>query len=72
MMEVIESCGGWDLSVAPPGGAGWESSSVPVRPDFNEMLYRTQGIYSTAVFFSLTVNVDDKNSSRNAIRVSSA
>uniref|UniRef100_A0A8B9HU02 Endothelin converting enzyme like 1 n=1 Tax=Astyanax mexicanus TaxID=7994 RepID=A0A8B9HU02_ASTMX len=69
MTEVIDSCGGWDLSGAPPGGAGWESGSAPVRPDFNEMLYRTQGVYSTAVFFSLTVNVDDKNSSRNAIRI---
>lgn len=70
MTEVIDSCGGWDLAGAPPGGAGWESGSIPTRPDFNEMLYRTQGLYSTAVFFSLTVNVDDKNSSRNAIRVS--
>lgn len=70
MMEVIDSCGGWDLAGAPPGGAGWESGPVPRRPDFNEMLYRTQGLYSTAVFFSLTVNVDDKNSSRNTIRVS--
>ncbi|KPP65463.1 endothelin-converting enzyme-like 1-like [Scleropages formosus] len=69
MTEVIESCGGWDLSGVPPGGAGWESSNAPQRPDFNELLYRTQGVYSTAVFFSLTVNVDDKNSSRNAIRI---
>ncbi|KAK3531626.1 hypothetical protein QTP70_025811, partial [Hemibagrus guttatus] len=69
MMDVIDSCGGWDLAGAPPGGAGWESGSIPTRPDFNEMLYRTQGLYSTAVFFSLTVNVDDKNSSRNAIRI---
>uniref|UniRef100_A0A8C1QMN2 Endothelin converting enzyme-like 1 n=1 Tax=Cyprinus carpio TaxID=7962 RepID=A0A8C1QMN2_CYPCA len=43
--------------------------SAPVRPDFNEMLYKTQGVYSTSVFFSLTVSVDDKNSSRNAIRI---
>ncbi|KAJ8367853.1 hypothetical protein SKAU_G00078810 [Synaphobranchus kaupii] len=69
MTEVIESCGGWDLAEAPPGGAGWDSSEAPQRPDFNELLYRTQGVYSTAVFFSLTVNVDDKNSSRNAIRI---
>ncbi|ROL54696.1 Endothelin-converting enzyme-like 1 [Anabarilius grahami] len=69
MTEVIDSCGGWDLSGAPPGGAGWDSSSAPVRPDFNEMLYKTQGVYSTSVFFSLTVSVDDKNSSRNAIRI---
>uniref|UniRef100_H3C5L5 Endothelin converting enzyme like 1 n=1 Tax=Tetraodon nigroviridis TaxID=99883 RepID=H3C5L5_TETNG len=69
MMEVIKSCGGWDLAGAPPGAAGWETEGAAQRPDFNELLYRTQGVYSTAVFFSLTVNVDDKNSSRNAIRV---
>lgn len=69
MTEVIDSCGGWDLVGAPPSAAGWETPGAPQRPDFNELLYRTQGVYSTAVFFSLTVNVDDKNSSRNAIRV---
>ncbi|KAM4566447.1 endothelin-converting enzyme-like 1 isoform 1-T1 [Odontesthes bonariensis] len=69
MTEVIDSCGGWDLVGAPPGAAGWEREGAPQRPDFNELLYRTQGMYSTAVFFSLTVNVDDKNSSRNAIRI---
>ncbi|XP_061684229.1 endothelin-converting enzyme-like 1 [Syngnathoides biaculeatus] len=69
MIEVIDSCGGWDLAGAPPGAAGWEKEGAPQRPDFNEMLYRTQGVYSTAVFFSLTVNVDDKNSSQNAIRI---
>ncbi|KAM7413643.1 hypothetical protein PAMA_020839 [Pampus argenteus] len=69
MTEVIDSCGGWDLVGAPPGAAGWETEGAPQRPDFNELLYRTQGVYSTAVFFSLTVNVDDKNSSRNAIRI---
>ncbi|XP_041850375.1 endothelin-converting enzyme-like 1 isoform X2 [Melanotaenia boesemani] len=69
MTEVLDSCGGWDMARAPPGAAGWESEGAPQRPDFNELLYRTQGVYSTAVFFSLTVNVDDKNSSRNAIRI---
>uniref|UniRef100_A0A8C5AL32 Endothelin converting enzyme-like 1 n=1 Tax=Gadus morhua TaxID=8049 RepID=A0A8C5AL32_GADMO len=70
MSQVIDSCGGWDLvAAAAPGGAGWEDEGAPQRPDFNEMLYRTQGVFSTAVFFSLTVNVDDKNSSRNAIRI---
>lgn len=72
MAEVIDSCGGWDLAGVPPGGAGWDSGRAPQRPDFNELLYRVQGVYSTAVFFSLTVNVDDKNSSRNAIRVRGA
>uniref|UniRef100_A0A3P8UYM2 Endothelin converting enzyme like 1 n=1 Tax=Cynoglossus semilaevis TaxID=244447 RepID=A0A3P8UYM2_CYNSE len=69
MTDVIDSCGGWDLVGAPPGAAGWEQDGAPPRPDFNELLYRTQGVYSTPVFFSLTVNVDDKNSSRNAIRI---
>ncbi|XP_055369706.1 endothelin-converting enzyme-like 1 isoform X2 [Betta splendens] len=69
MTEVINSCGGWDLVGAPPGAAGWEREGAPQRPDIDELLYRTQGVYSTAVFFSLTVNVDDKNSSRNAIRI---
>ncbi|KAK2912842.1 endothelin-converting enzyme-like 1 isoform X2 [Channa argus] len=69
MTEVIDSCGGWDLVGAPPGAAGWEKEGAPQRPDIDELLYRTQGVYSTAVFFSLTVNVDDKNSSRNAIRI---
>ncbi|KAJ8410673.1 hypothetical protein AAFF_G00186300 [Aldrovandia affinis] len=69
MTEVIDSCGGWDLAGAPPRGAGWEDGAAAQCPDINELLYRTQGVYSTAVFFSLTVNVDDKNSSRNAIRI---
>ncbi|XP_005997425.1 endothelin-converting enzyme-like 1 [Latimeria chalumnae] len=59
MLDVIEDCGGWD----PLGSwtqAGW---------DIDELLYKTHGVYSTAVFFSLTVNLDDKNSSRNVIRI---
>ncbi|XP_043926611.1 endothelin-converting enzyme-like 1 [Protopterus annectens] len=59
MLEVIDNCGGWDLS-GEQKGTKW---------DINELLYKTQGVYSTAVFFSLTVNLDDKNSSRNIIRV---
>uniref|UniRef100_A0A452GJC7 Peptidase M13 N-terminal domain-containing protein n=1 Tax=Gopherus agassizii TaxID=38772 RepID=A0A452GJC7_9SAUR len=60
MLEVIEDCGGWD---GPATGR-------QARWDFNELLYKTQGVYSTAVLFSLTVNLDDKNSSRYVIRVS--
>uniref|UniRef100_A0A3P8RVQ2 Endothelin converting enzyme like 1 n=1 Tax=Amphiprion percula TaxID=161767 RepID=A0A3P8RVQ2_AMPPE len=52
-VKVLDSCGGWDLVGAPPGAAGWE----------------TEGRVQHGVFFSLTVNVDDKNSSRNAIRI---
>uniref|UniRef100_A0A8C7YQX7 Endothelin converting enzyme-like 1 n=1 Tax=Oryzias sinensis TaxID=183150 RepID=A0A8C7YQX7_9TELE len=69
MTELLDSCGGWDLVGAPPSAAGWVQEGAPQMPDFDELLYRTQGVYSTAVFFSLTVNVDDKNSSRNAIRI---
>ncbi|XP_061490511.1 endothelin-converting enzyme-like 1 isoform X2 [Rhineura floridana] len=59
MLEVIEDCGGWDMAATGRQG----------RWDFNELLYKTQGVYSTAVFFSLTVNLDDKNSSRYVIRI---
>ncbi|KAL8188203.1 UNVERIFIED_CONTAM: endothelin converting enzyme-like 1 [Gekko kuhli] len=58
MLEVIEDCGGWDMAL----------TGRQARWDFNELLYKTQGVYSTAVFFSLTVNLDDKNSSRYVIR----
>ncbi|XP_054838190.1 endothelin-converting enzyme-like 1 isoform X1 [Eublepharis macularius] len=59
MLEVIEDCGGWDMAL----------TGRQARWDFNELLYKTQGVYSTAVFFSLTVNLDDKNSSRYVIRI---
>ncbi|EMP27513.1 Endothelin-converting enzyme-like 1 [Chelonia mydas] len=59
LLEVIEDCGGWD---GPAPGR-------QARSDFNELLYKTQGVYSTAALFSLTVNLDDKNSSRYVIRI---
>ncbi|XP_078245864.1 endothelin-converting enzyme-like 1 [Pogona vitticeps] len=59
MLDVLEECGGWDMA----------NTGRPGRWDFNELLYKTQGVYSTAVFFSLTVNLDDKNSSRYVIRI---
>lgn len=55
MLEVIGECGGWD---APPE-----------RRDINELLYKTQGVYSAAVLFSLTVSLDERNTSRYVIRV---
>ncbi|KAG8445038.1 hypothetical protein GDO86_009977 [Hymenochirus boettgeri] len=58
MLQVIEDCGGWDLPEDPR--TQW---------DFNELLYKTQGVYSTAAFFSLTVGLDDKNSSKYVIRI---
>lgn len=60
MLEVIEDCGGWDMGALGRQGQ-W---------DFDELLYKTQGVYSTTVFFALTVNLDSKNSSRYVIRVS--
>nr|XP_034989118.1 endothelin-converting enzyme-like 1 isoform X1 [Zootoca vivipara] len=60
MLDVLEDCGGWDMAATTARQARW---------DFNELLYKTQGVYSTAVFFSLTVNLDDKNSSRYVIRI---
>ncbi|NXA05616.1 ECEL1 protein, partial [Sapayoa aenigma] len=55
MLEVIGECGGWD---APPD-----------RGDINELLYKTQGVYSAAVLFSLTVSLDERNTSRYVIRI---
>ncbi|KAM6443849.1 endothelin-converting enzyme-like 1 isoform 2-T4 [Liasis olivaceus] len=59
MLEVVEDCGGWDM-----GTLGRQA-----QWDFDELFYKTQGLYSTAVFFSLTVSLDNKNSSRYVIRI---
>lgn len=64
MLEVIEDCGGWDL-----GGAA-ERPGAAARWDLNRLLYKAQGVYSAAALFSLTVSLDDRNSSRYVIRVS--
>uniref|UniRef100_A0A5G2RFZ3 Endothelin converting enzyme like 1 n=1 Tax=Sus scrofa TaxID=9823 RepID=A0A5G2RFZ3_PIG len=63
MLEVIEDCGGWDLggAAARPGAAA--------RWDLNRLLYKAQGVYSAAALFSLTVSLDDRNSSRYVIRI---
>lgn len=64
MLEVIEDCGGWDL-----GGAAEHPGSA-AHWDLNRLLYKAQGVYSAAALFSLTVSLDDRNSSRYVIRVS--
>ncbi|KFO30096.1 endothelin-converting enzyme-like 1 [Fukomys damarensis] len=53
MLEVIADCGGWD-------SARW---------DLNRLLYKAQGVYSAAALFSITVSLDDRNSSRYVIRI---
>uniref|UniRef100_A0A8C2NCV9 Endothelin converting enzyme like 1 n=1 Tax=Capra hircus TaxID=9925 RepID=A0A8C2NCV9_CAPHI len=63
MLEVIEDCGGWDL-----GGAA-ERPGAAARWDLNRLLYKAQGVYSAAALFSLTVSLDDRNSSRYVIRI---
>ncbi|MBN3298517.1 ECEL1 protein, partial [Amia calva] len=60
------------LLLQPVRRRGRDSAERKVKAFYRscmDLVYRTQGVYSTAVFFSLTVNVDDKNSSRNAIRI---
>ncbi|KAB0401316.1 hypothetical protein E2I00_017240, partial [Balaenoptera physalus] len=37
--------------------------------DLNRLLYKAQGVYSAAALFSLTVSLDDRNSSRYVIRI---
>ncbi|KAG8515583.1 Endothelin-converting enzyme-like 1 [Galemys pyrenaicus] len=63
MLEVIEDCGGWDLG----GAAGRPEAAA--RWDLNQLLYKAQGVYSAAALFSLTVSLDDRNSSRYVIRI---
>uniref|UniRef100_A0A8C9AYV9 Endothelin converting enzyme like 1 n=1 Tax=Prolemur simus TaxID=1328070 RepID=A0A8C9AYV9_PROSS len=63
MLEVIEDCGGWDL------GGGPEHPGAAARWDLNRLLYKAQGVYSAAALFSLTVSLDDRNSSRYVIRI---
>nr|XP_055156051.1 endothelin-converting enzyme-like 1 isoform X2 [Nyctereutes procyonoides] len=65
MLEVIEDCGGWDLG----GGGGGERPGPAARWDLNRLLYKAQGVYSAAALFSLTVSLDDRNSSRYVIRI---
>lgn len=65
MLEVIEDCGGWDL-----GGEPEQPGAAAERWDLNRLLYKAQGVYSAAALFSLTVSLDDTNSSRYVIRVS--
>lgn len=69
MLEVIEDCGGWDLG-GGGGGGGAERPGPSGHWDLNRLLYKAQGVYSAAALFSLTVNLDDRNSSRYVIRVS--
>ncbi|XP_017741702.1 PREDICTED: endothelin-converting enzyme-like 1 isoform X1 [Rhinopithecus bieti] len=63
MLEVIEDCGGWDL------GGTEERPGVAARWDLNRLLYKAQGVYSAPALFSLTVSLDDRNSSRYVIRI---
>ncbi|XP_007900582.1 endothelin-converting enzyme-like 1 [Callorhinchus milii] len=59
MLDIIQDCGGWDLLV----------NLKRSRWSLDELLYKAQGVYSAAAFFTLNINVDDKNSSRNVIRI---
>uniref|UniRef100_A0A2K5J9S0 Endothelin converting enzyme like 1 n=1 Tax=Colobus angolensis palliatus TaxID=336983 RepID=A0A2K5J9S0_COLAP len=59
-LEIIDDCGGWDLCGGPGVAARW---------DLNRLLYKAQGVYSAAALFSLTVSLDDRNSSRYVIRI---
>ncbi|KAM4835867.1 LOW QUALITY PROTEIN: endothelin-converting enzyme-like 1 [Thomomys bottae] len=66
MLEVIADCGGWDLGGA---AAAAEQPGAAARWDLNRLLYKAQGVYSAAALFSLTVSLDDRNSSRYVIRI---
>ncbi|XP_038601119.1 endothelin-converting enzyme-like 1 [Tachyglossus aculeatus] len=75
MLDVIDDCGGWDLSGGRGGRGGDDGGGPGGGPgagpggDLNRLLYKAQGVYSAAALFSLAVSLDDKNSSRYVIRI---
>lgn len=59
MLDLISGMGGWDVL------GTWSEATW----DFNELLYRIQGIQSASVFFSMSIVLDRQNVSKNLIRV---
>lgn len=64
LKEVIENIGGWNITTSADGKLQWSGSK-----DFLELLKVIQRNQSVPVFFNTDVDVDDKNSSRNIIKV---
>lgn len=60
LLKIIADLGGWNIA-----STNWNETKFSLQ----EMLTAVQRNYSVAAFFSMGVDADDKNSSRNIIKV---
>lgn len=59
LLDIITRLGGWNVT------QDWNKSQF----DFAKLLQKVHSIYSVSAFFNTDVEADDKNSSKNAIKV---
>lgn len=59
LLDIITRLGGWNVT------QDWSKSQF----DFAKLLQKVHSIYSVSAFFNTDVEADDKNSSKNAIKV---
>lgn len=59
LLDIIDDLGGWNIT------QGWDENKF----DFNKTLQVVHNKYSVHVFFNTDVDADDKNSSKNIIKV---
>ena len=59
LLDIIDRLGGWNVTQV------WDKTQF----DFTKLLQKVHRIYSVSAFFTTEVDADDKNSSKNAIKV---
>ena len=59
LLDIINGLGGWNVTQV------WNETQF----DFAKLLQKVHKIYSVSAFFTTEVDADDKNSSKNAIKV---
>ena len=59
LLDIINGLGGWNVTQV------WNKTQF----DFAKLLQKVHRIYSVSAFFTTEVDADDKNSSKNAIKV---
>ena len=59
LLDIINRLGGWNVTQV------WNKTQF----DFGKLLQEVHSIYSVSAFFATDVEADDKNSSKNAIKV---
>lgn len=63
LRDIINDLGGWNIA-----SPSWNQSNK-TKFDFNKTLQMIHRKYSVSAFFSIDVDADDKNSSKNVIKV---